>query len=922
MDEKVGGEAQVCRLCGQYESIYIDVFGDEGTRRLLGLKIHSKINILIKEDDDLPKAICIRCVGTLEFLCDFAHQCQETQQKLSKKEDADPSVSTTSPRENDNEFNKENVMSKHKSLSPSMSRKSKTPVSPSSRELKNIPSHVESVQSVMEMSEKILSEIPYTKKEIIRNSQKRLPKIRAVTTLPEALRPLAMKSETNSVQKLVRKSPKAVKALEENVEMSSDPPKVELVESFARLVSAPKPLKIRPSLQKFIRNPYELSVTIVEGQKAVKTPAKTPEVVGTSMKLEGIKTEPMEVEAKVKELVEESDVSTPTAQGREIIQKPVKKPPQFPEEGRRQQNQEFLKKTISSTSPSTATAPEPTKSTDSSGTASKPGVKTSASKASEFPSESHTQAPAPGPSTASSSPTEAGELEEIDDRSQNVSEARENGSRLQRSRSSSQGPRGVSEEYLPQPGSRSSSSPPSKLTHNSRNSESSNSSECRRRHRSSSGSSSSSLPTSTCSSSKRRKSSGIYGTISQLISSEEKETIEKFYVIDMSVVDESAVEMKLNYIDKKQTMCLICRAVYPRIDKCRVHIWGHLDMKPYKCTACDFSTVTITNIRCHIRKSHLKIKPFECNSCKKRYVTAVLLEEHLNTHSGLRPFKCTVCSFSSASRQVLSYHMTTHKPVKDVTCEICGKEFFSKGRMRAHMITHNKNRELMCKFCSHHFSSADALQKHLDNVHAKDYVCGICGKSTKSRKALHNHQNVHSQAKFKCNLCPNVYKSGHILKEHLLKHEGIRKYKCEVCEKDFAQQSHLAAHMAVHSDKRFKCPGCQRAFNRHDNMKIHTKRCGVFKANPDLQDVLTTKIKKAKAALDEEIEGEKKVEEIDDVEGEGDDGDEDDGPLRREETFSIGQVMVIPISGGQRKECSVQEAGVSVKESVLGLECF
>ena len=40
-------DAQVCRLCGHCESIYIDVFGEEGIKRYLGLKIHSKINILV-----------------------------------------------------------------------------------------------------------------------------------------------------------------------------------------------------------------------------------------------------------------------------------------------------------------------------------------------------------------------------------------------------------------------------------------------------------------------------------------------------------------------------------------------------------------------------------------------------------------------------------------------------------------------------------------------------------------------------------------------------------------------------------------------------------------------------------------------------------------------------------------------------------
>lgn len=87
-------------------------------------------------------------------------------------------------------------------------------------------------------------------------------------------------------------------------------------------------------------------------------------------------------------------------------------------------------------------------------------------------------------------------------------------------------------------------------------------------------------------------------------------------------------------------------------------------MKPYQCKACDYATVTVSNVRCHIRKSHLKIKPFACHLCEKRYVTAVLLEEHINTHTGARPYKCELCDFAGSSRQTLSYHSATHKPLK------------------------------------------------------------------------------------------------------------------------------------------------------------------------------------------------------------------------------------------------------------------
>lgn len=87
-------------------------------------------------------------------------------------------------------------------------------------------------------------------------------------------------------------------------------------------------------------------------------------------------------------------------------------------------------------------------------------------------------------------------------------------------------------------------------------------------------------------------------------------------------------------------------------------------MKPYLCKACEFSTLTVSNIRCHIRKSHLKIKPFVCHICNKRYNSTTLLEEHLNIHTGARPYQCDFCKFASTSKQVLAHHILIHKKEK------------------------------------------------------------------------------------------------------------------------------------------------------------------------------------------------------------------------------------------------------------------
>ncbi|XP_019697306.1 zinc finger protein ZFP69-like [Harpegnathos saltator] len=315
--------------------------------------------------------------------------------------------------------------------------------------------------------------------------------------------------------------------------------------------------------------------------------------------------------------------------------------------------------------------------------------------------------------------------------------------------------------------------------------------------------------------------------ISQLMSEEQKRLIETSYTINLSLM-KYEVQNKMTVLSKDNINCNICGANYSRPDKCKVHIMSHLKIKPYECIKCDYTTVTVSNIRAHIRKSHLKIKPYVCEQCDKCYPSMVLLQEHINIHTGERPFKCQICGTAYGSRQGLNCHYKTHKQDKDIKCDICPKMFKSTARKRAHMLIHNKENMIQCTMCKNYLSNKISLDQHLQKVHSQKYICNICNKEMLSKKDLYNHKNVHMKAKHQCSLCSKCYKSKHILKEHILKHEGIRKYKCNDCGKTFAQQSHLAAHSATHSSVRFSCSGCWKQFNRRDNMKTHTKRCQFF----------------------------------------------------------------------------------------------
>ncbi|XP_023317369.1 zinc finger protein 710 [Trichogramma pretiosum] len=336
--------------------------------------------------------------------------------------------------------------------------------------------------------------------------------------------------------------------------------------------------------------------------------------------------------------------------------------------------------------------------------------------------------------------------------------------------------------------------------------------------------------------------------INELISDEEKKKIESYYYLDPKYVDEKKV-LKNITVNQKSFRCKLCKTTYPRLDKCQVHVWRHLNMLPYICRACDFKTLTVTSIRGHVRKFHLKLKPFKCSQCDKRYSVAVLLKEHMISHTNSQPYHCDHCDFACLNKRALVSHMSKHKTEKDILCDLCGKGFHSTKKMRVHRNTHEESNAIKCHICLSYVSSEEALRRHHINVHTRDYVCKICRKKCITRKALHNHvYQVHADGRHHCPMCPKVYKNGSMLQDHILKHQGIRQYKCKICSKDFAQRTHLTTHMAVHDAKRHKCPGCQKGFNRQDNMKVHTRNCVKFQANPNLAKlIISRKIKASKS---------------------------------------------------------------------------
>ena len=119
------------------------------------------------------------------------------------------------------------------------------------------------------------------------------------------------------------------------------------------------------------------------------------------------------------------------------------------------------------------------------------------------------------------------------------------------------------------------------------------------------------------------------------------------------------------------------------------------------------------------------------------------------------------------------------------------------------------------------FRQAKNLKQHVEGVHdgRKDYKCKHCGKEFSQSSTLNTHiKCVHEGIKnHVCYLCGKRFGIMGQLKRHVDSHQGIRRYKCQVCKfesKKFLKNKFLKKKLMNFilffistGDKAFSCPG-------------------------------------------------------------------------------------------------------------------
>ncbi|KAK6179063.1 hypothetical protein SNE40_011509 [Patella caerulea] len=259
-----------------------------------------------------------------------------------------------------------------------------------------------------------------------------------------------------------------------------------------------------------------------------------------------------------------------------------------------------------------------------------------------------------------------------------------------------------------------------------------------------------------------------------------KDSGRKHHQVDMPGEDQYTTEMAKGRV---VYICKLCQQKLLSLVKLRNHLTvTHNNGGVFSCDHCNFTTPYRRRWKAHVKR-HTKDKNI-CPYCPTFYVDNSSLNRHINMkHFEQSNYRCSECGFIAMDNPLLADHMRTH------TGEL-----------------------LVCSFEGCDFKTP-SLRAHRDHErgHEPDFLCVTCGYSTSNKQTFNCHLLTHQSIKaYQCSLCPHRAKT----KQHILRHASsvhfdVQTYACDRCSFKTSYQAALTCHVLSHEGLRpFKCSMC------------------------------------------------------------------------------------------------------------------
>ncbi|XP_067942837.1 zinc finger protein 699-like [Watersipora subatra] len=306
----------------------------------------------------------------------------------------------------------------------------------------------------------------------------------------------------------------------------------------------------------------------------------------------------------------------------------------------------------------------------------------------------------------------------------------------------------------------------------------------------------------------------------------------------------------------------------------RVHMEWYVARNTFTCKRCGKKLMTRGGYRNHIA-SHLGDRQFRCHECGKTFFSSSTLCDHVNSlHRPDLTYPCTVCGeeFQDRKRRTRHMNMVHHNYVYQ--CPVCDFVVRNASQLKTHIQSahidlvwtqpidyrQRSNEPLpkkqrmsttpdsgdpfswTCDVCRVEMRTLLGKQRHLtSSMHllkvakatgseAEKFECDECGKRFLSLKYLAHHtERIHNEngKRYDCDLCDKQFATPGGLKNHKVKHTGIRAFECDYCHMSFFVRSGLSDHLAsVHgkSERDYPCRKCNKVFKDRKQRTKHVDR--------------------------------------------------------------------------------------------------
>ncbi|XP_074097434.1 uncharacterized protein LOC141526352 [Cotesia typhae] len=180
-------------------------------------------------------------------------------------------------------------------------------------------------------------------------------------------------------------------------------------------------------------------------------------------------------------------------------------------------------------------------------------------------------------------------------------------------------------------------------------------------------------------------------------------------------------KVRIKDLVKPKYRCTVCNKSFSSTSNLKQHAGTHsVDQKKFQCKQCGISFAWKSTLNKHIAGNHRPDGPlkFVCEICPKVYSTLSQVNEHVKRdHLKERNFKCSECGKSFFKKFDLKSHIRTHTNERPYACKTCGKSFHHQSHIIRHERVHSGERPYTCDICKQSFSQPGSLKIHRQRHH-------------------------------------------------------------------------------------------------------------------------------------------------------------------------------------------------------------